>query len=170
MNPFTKFGDRLDYVLAPGGGFNASVDGWQLSGGAKVVKSDKGSSLQLPQGAKAISPSICIDLNYPTFRFYNKVVKSATLALGSADDADIRVEVVHLAVRNPMWEEVKTFDGKQGTSAGSGWRLSDPVQLKPDLGGARAGARQVALRFTADYAKRGDSFLVDDVYIDPMRR
>ena len=68
VNPFTQFGDNLDYVLAPDGNFNDSVAGWQLAGGAKIVATDKGRSLQLPKGATAISPSMCLDLNFPTFR------------------------------------------------------------------------------------------------------
>ena len=78
VHPFTQFGDYLDYVLAPDGKFDGSVTGWQLAGGAKVIATDKGKSLQLPKGASAISPSMCLDLNFPTFRMYHKVVKPKT--------------------------------------------------------------------------------------------
>ena len=81
-HPFTQFGDNLDYVLAPGGKFDGSVSGWQLAGGAKVIATDKGRSLQLPKGASAISPSMCLDLNFPTFRMYHKVVKPKTGLVG----------------------------------------------------------------------------------------
>jgi hypothetical protein len=174
-NPFTKFGDYLDYVLAPDGSFEGDVAGWQLAGGAKVVESDKGRSLQLPKGASAISPSMCLDLNFPHFRMYHRVVKPRTLngvlslVSGDADDAEIKVDVIYHEVSNPRWTELKKFDGKQGLLAGS-WRLSEKIDLKPDLGGSEPGARQAALRFTAVDAERNESFLLDDVYVDPMRR
>ena len=181
-HPFTKFGDRADYVLAPGGKFDGSMTGWQLAGGAKVISTDKGKSLQLPKGASAISPSMCLDLNYPTFRMYHKVVKPKPglvggllggvlgLVLGTPEDADVRVEVVYPHVVTPMWTEMTRFDGREGLSAGNGWRLFDPIDLKPELGGAAPGARQAALRFTVLDAASKESVLLDDVYIDPMRR
>jgi hypothetical protein len=177
-HPFTRFGDNLDYVLAPGGKFDGNFSGWQLAGGAKVISTDKGRSLQLPRGASAISPSMCLDLNYPTFRMYHKVVKPKTgllgsilgLVLGSPEDADIRVEVVYPALVAPLWTEMTRFDGREGVSAGNGWRLFDPIDLKPELGGALPGARQAALRFTVLDAASKESVLLDDVYVDPMRR
>jgi hypothetical protein len=173
VNPFTQFGDNLDYVLAPDGNFDNSVAGWQLAGGAKIVETDKGRSLQLPKDATAISPSMCLDLHFPTFRMYHKVVKpsrTGLLALGKADEAELEVEVVYHEIANPVWTEMADFDGKQGLSAGNGWRLSDHINLKPELGGSEAGARQAALRFTADDVEKGESILLDDVYVDPMRR
>ncbi len=177
-NPFTQFGDYLDYVLGPDGKFSDGGAGWQLAGGAKVIQSDKGQSLQLPKGASAISPSMCLDLNFPHFRMYHKVVKPKYgllgnvigLVLGDADDAEIKVDVVYHEIAHPVWTEMKKFDGKQGVSAGSGWRLSDKIDLKPELGGSEPGARQAALRFTVVDADRNESFLLDDVYVDPMRR
>jgi hypothetical protein len=177
-HPFTRFGDYLDYVLAPSGNFDGSLYGWQLAGGAKVIATDKGRSLQLPEGASAISPSMCLDLNYPTFRMYHKVVKPKTgllgsllgLVLGTPQAADIRVEVVYPEVAIPQWTEMTRFDGREGVSAGNGWRLFDPIDLKPELGGAEAGARQAALRFTVLDAAYRESVLLDDVYVDPMRR
>ena len=48
--------------------------------------------------------------------------------------------------------------------------LSDSINLKPELGGKTPGARQAALRFTIENAEKGESVLLDDVYVDPMRR
>ena len=181
-HPFTKFRDNADYVLAPDGKFEGSLSGWQLAGGAKVIATDKGKSLQLPKGASAISPSMCLDLNFPTFRMYHKVVKPKPgliggllggvvgLVLGTPEAADVRVEVVYPEVVRPMWTEMTHFDGREGVSAGNGWRLFDPIDLKPELGGKLPGARQAALRFTVLDAASKESVLLDDVYVDPMRR
>ena len=172
VNPFTHLGDNLDYVLAPDGSFEGDVAGWQLRGGAKIVTTDKGRSLALPKDATAISPSMCVDLHFPTFRMYHKVVKerNGVLSLGDADNAEILVEVVYHEIDNPVWSEMKEYDGDQGQSAGQGWRLSDHIPLQPELGGSEPGARQAALRFTADNARDREIILLDDVYVDPMRR
>jgi hypothetical protein len=181
-HPFTRFGDYFDYVLAPGGKFDGSTSGWQFANGAKVIATDKGRSLQLPKGASAISPSMCLDLNTPTFRMYHKVVKPKSglvggllggvlgLVLGSPEDADIRVEVVYPGVVAPAWTQMTRFDGREGVSAGNGWRLFDPIDLKPELGGALPGARMAALRFTVLDAASKESVLLDDIYVDPKRR
>ena len=157
---------RRDYVLAPGGAFEGAVtDGWQLRNGAKLASGGRNSlgALSLPPGASAVTPAMCIDLTYPHMRFYFRV-------MGSAAAAKLGVEVVYPDVRTPMFEEIKQFDGKLGTSAASGWRLSDDVDLKPDLGGQTNVTRRVALRFTSLGNMRGGDARIDDVYIDPRRR
>ena len=70
--PFLPFGDTNWYAL-PGGetydNFNAT--GWTLSGGANIVSTKlydgtKGYVLDMPKGAKAVSPTFCVSSNYPT--------------------------------------------------------------------------------------------------------
>ena len=166
-NPFTRFGDNLDYVLAPDGNFDGTVTGWQVAGGAQIVETDKGRSLQLPKGSSAISPSMCLDLNFPTFRMYDKVVKPKTgllggvlgLVLGTPKSARLKVEVVYHEISRPVWTEMGHIDGDKGPAAGNGWRLSESIDLKPELGGPQPGARQAALRFTVVEAAKGESFL-----------
>ena len=122
--PFSKLGDKRYYVQAPQGSFETTLDGWQLFNGARVSgysgrsqvheKTDS-KALSLPPGASVISPAMCIDLDYPFFRFL-------TRAVGRADDAELKVEVIYPEARNPGFEEMTKFDGAQGTAAGSGWR------------------------------------------------
>jgi hypothetical protein len=169
-NPFTQFGDNLDYVLAPDGNFDGNVTGWQVAGGAQIVDTDKGRSLQIPEDGVAISPSMCVDLHFPTFRMYHRTVKSGTLAAGKSDKSEIKVEVIYLDKADKKWKEMKKFHGKDGDAAPSGWMVSDSIDLKPELGGKAPGARQAALRFTIEHAEKGESVLLDDVYVDPMRR
>jgi hypothetical protein len=171
-NPFTQFGDYADYVLAPDGNFDASVAGWQFSGGAQVVETDKGRSLKMPEKAVAISPSMCLDLHFPHFRMYHKTVKdlNGEMVLGKLDKSEIKVEVVYLNVDEPKWKEIEKFRGKDGFSATSDYKLSKLIELKPDRGGKLPGARQAALRFTVIDAERGESVLLDDIYVDPKRR
>jgi hypothetical protein len=140
--------------------------GWQLRGGARfATDAARGAGLALPAGASAISPGMCVDLDYPHLRFAHKVVGR------NASGVEIRMEVTYPQLRNPVWTEVKQFDGFQGNSAGSGWRITPDVDLKPDFGGQVPGARYVALRFTAvRKSSTAAEFRVDDVFVDPRMR
>jgi hypothetical protein len=167
--PFTAFRDSRDYVLAPGGSFeDPSAPGWQLDGGASVVPEsdpfdvhgfDDSYSLSLPPGASATSPTMCVDLDFPTMRF---------VGMQQAEkDGELDIEVVYphaTKVEDRRWHRERSFKFKRK----DGWKVTDDVNLHPDRGGKDAGWRLVALRFTAD----GDqsSWLVDDVYVDPKRR
>ena len=79
--PFTPWGDRTPYNLAPGGSFEGGAGSWSLSGGAslvtgnepwKVAGSTHSRSLRLPPGATATSPVVCVGLEHPTLRFFAK--------------------------------------------------------------------------------------------------
>jgi hypothetical protein len=75
--PFARFGDFADYALAPRGDFESGAAGWLLTGGAKVVAGNEPayvgaapdrSSLALPFGSTATSPTLRIDGTYRTSR------------------------------------------------------------------------------------------------------
>jgi hypothetical protein len=79
--PFKPWGDTTGYNLAPGGSFEGGAGSWSLAGGAslvtgnepwKVAGSTHSRSLQLPPGATATSPVICVGLEHPTLRFFAK--------------------------------------------------------------------------------------------------
>jgi hypothetical protein len=72
--PFLSWGDSNWYSLVPGqttAAFKGS--GWVLSHGAKIVTTTRqdgttGSVLDLPSGAQAVSPTICVSSDDPTAR------------------------------------------------------------------------------------------------------
>lgn len=72
--PFAAFGDSNSYALLAGESIDSLAGtGWTLAGGAKVVKSTlldgtTGSVLDIPSGALAISPPLCVTAAYPTAR------------------------------------------------------------------------------------------------------
>ena len=86
--------------------------------------------------------------------------------MGKPDSSEFRIEVVYPDSKKREWEELSKFDGKQFQNAGSGWRLTSDMDMKPDLGGKTAGFRRVAFRFTA----LSGNWRVDDLYVDPRRR
>jgi len=167
-NPFGRFGDNRNYVLAPDGSFeDAVLEGWQLSGAKRVTEADAvkigandGSGmLAMPARSTAISPTMCVDLDYPTFRLLAKAVRLP-------DSSAFKIEIVYPDSAKPVWEELTKFDGKQFVYAGSGWLLTSDLDMKPDLGGKTAGFRRVAFRFTA----LSGNWRIDDLYVDPTRR
>ena len=132
-----SYGDSRSYALAPSGSFSGAVSGWQLRSGAKLAADTaRGTSLVLPPGASAISPGMCVDLDYPYFRFFNKFVAKDPAG------GKILVEVVYPQLANPHWTEVKDFDGKQsalaGRATGGSRRTSISSPTSPAASPARA--------------------------------
>jgi hypothetical protein len=94
--PFAPWGDSSSYELAPGGDFESSdfaSSPWTLTGGAQLVAGSEpyaatgtlgASSLSVPAGATALSPTTCVDAAYPTLRFF--VGGSGSVALSIVYD------------------------------------------------------------------------------------
>ena len=155
--PFAPWGDSSSYELAPGGDFESSdfaSSPWTLSGGAQLVSGSEpyaatgklgGSSLSLPAGASAESPSTCVDAAYPTIRFF--VGGSGTAA----------VSVVYGSLVIPTGVVV---------AAGS-WTPTPTMVTGSSLAGLLSGGTaQVSLELTG----LTGSPQVDDVFIDPWTR
>ena len=153
------FGDWRSYFVAPGGDFESRARGWTLTGGAAASPGSgplrpgaAANSLRLPAGATATSPAFCVDLNYPTFRFFS-----------TKGNAPLSVDVIYPALgsKKPRATTVK--------GGAAGWTLAKDVDLRPAVVTKDAGWRLVQLRFLAGAGARGD-WLVDDVLIDPKMR
>ena len=94
---------------------------------------------------------MCLDLNFPTFRMYHKVVKPKTGLLGGLLGGVVSLVLgIARGRRHPrrgrlprgrqadVDRDDATSTVDEGLSAGNGWRLFDPIDLKPELGGAAA--------------------------------
>lgn len=151
--PLTPFGDTNNYFLAPAGDFTTS-DGWTLGAGATHVftaqaDGSTGGVLDMPSGATAVSPVICITSDYPTARLRVRNL------VGS--------EGVSFAIsylRGGAWsapKETGQFHGDKNV-----WGLSKPMNLQPSK---TTGWQQIRLTFIAK--GKNSRFQVDDVWIDP---
>ena len=150
--PFAPWLDYSSYELAPGGTF--ADNSWSLNGGASLVPggepwgvtgSVSASSLSLPAGSSAQSPTTCDDLAYPTVRYF--IGGTGTVA----------VSIVDGGVAIPAGVAV----------AGGAWAPSLPaVTLSAVTGLLSGGTSQVSIRFTSIL---GDP-KISDVFIDPCRR
>jgi hypothetical protein len=164
--PLAAFKDTRSYFLAPGGSFeDAAAPGWILEGGATVAAGNEpfgihgggSSALSLPAGSSATSPVFCIDLNYPTFRFLAVQEQAAA-------DAGLEVDVIYpeKATKN-VRKAAKYKPLKE-------WKLSKDVKLEPQSTGKEAGWRKVALRFRVPATKKGGTWKVDSILVDPRCR
>ena len=159
---FAPWGDSAFYSLVGGGAFEAGAPGWNLSGGARVVRDgDDGvpsdgvsdaQSLELGRGASALSPEICIGTDSAAYRFFANAVTG-----GGA--TNLRVEVLFAGL------VVKTDDlrAPAGASVPTPKLAFVPPALDRLL--ARAGtASTVRIRVSSIGAA---TVRVDDVNMDP---
>jgi hypothetical protein len=153
--PFAAWGDANWYTLAPGQSVNSfNGAGWTLSGGAKIASTtladgSKGSVLDLPPGAKAVSPPMCVSAAYPTAR--TKVRDP----LGAPS--------IHLYVaytNTPSWENPTLVGTIPGTTE---WSNSPPLKLHP---GNLYGWQQEVFTLTGG-AKGSTDAQVYNFYVDP---
>jgi hypothetical protein len=153
--PFAQLGDFNYYTLAPGGQFNSAEEGWQLSGGARIVEAARpdesdGGVLELPAGAEAVSPPMCVTLLYPTARMYVRRLEGG---------GTVKVSVFYPNLKKPR--SVANLKSKPGQ-----WELSAPFEVRPQLGGESEETREV--QFTLSSRGEGEAtYDVYGLYVDP---
>ena len=156
--PFAGLKDPRLYTLAPGGTFDDPTgDGWQLSGGARIVQTTQPDGtvagvLDLPSKATAVSPAMCITSDYPTARLW---VRNLVGSEGV---------FFHVSYNtNGTWTSPKNtgqFHGNQ-----TAWTLSSPMNVQPSN---TVGWQQV--RFTFIAGGNTSRFQVNDFWVDPRMR
>jgi hypothetical protein len=153
--PFAAYGDAEQYALVPGqafDGFNAT--GWTLSGGASIktttlADGTVGPVLDLPTGAIAVSPPMCVQSNYPNAR---TMIQDVT---GS--------QAVELSVQYAGSTSANGTGQFSGT--GSGWSASNPVKTNP---GSQSGWQLVV--FTLWRTGKTGEDQVYNFYVDPRMK
>ena len=166
--PFLALNDHRSYALAPNGSFESGLDGWIVSDGVRVrahqnsLRPDPGNfALFMPPASAAVSPPICATPDYPAARLYGQTIVPGRSA------ASLRVQVVYPPAeeggepkakpagtlrRERTWDETRKF----GLS---------PGQIAKAAG--EDGTTMIRLRFTT---RKGASWLLDDVFVDPRAR
>jgi hypothetical protein len=156
---FLSVKDRNWYTLAPGqspDGFNGA--GWTLTNGAEIVTSQlqggqNGSVLNLPSGAVAVSPPICVTSDYPTAR---------TMVRNVAGGDGVQFYVSYQGTRT--WDQPQNTGQLHGQQ--NGWSASSPVNVAPDH--HTVGWQIVRFAFVAG-GKTSD-FQLYDFYVDPRMK
>jgi hypothetical protein len=165
---FKAWGDGAQYAYVPNGGFENGSGGWALSGGAKVVPGnesffihgdDERYSLYLPSGSSATSPPMCISLFSSKMRFF--------AANAGSPSSRLRVQVIYNGGTSGLLSLVTKLLGLSDfgyVQAGPAWQPSPAIGMLS--GTLPLLTRSVQFRFTP--ADRNGSWLVDDVYLDPL--
>jgi len=165
---FAPWKDYAAYAYAPNGGFESGSNGWSLAGGAKVVAGNstffthgKGErySLSLPAGSSATSPPMCISLFSSKMRFF--------AANAGSSSSRLRVQIIYGGGVSGLLSLVTKTLGLSDVgyvTAGDAWQPSAPIGM---LSGTLPLLTQyVQFRFLP--ADRTGSWLMDDVYLDPL--
>jgi hypothetical protein len=160
---FSPWVDYANYFHAPNGGFENGDTDWTLDDGAAVVSGNNSynlsgpgsSSLRLPSGSDAVSPSVCVGLGEPTLRF---VVKKTSGSLLSTLRVDVLIED-HLGLIQVLPIGL--------TGGGSSWQPSPPMFVVANLLPLISGDQTpVAFRFVP----QGGTWQIDDMYVDPVHK
>jgi hypothetical protein len=160
--PFSRWGDRRAYELAPGGSFEDGAPGWQLRGASivpgnesfQVRGSSDSRSLRLDGGETATSPEICVGLEHPTIRLFarnNRLLLSAlSVEVIVTTSLGLKLAVpIGVVLPRGSWKPTPGF-----LVVGN---------LLPLLPGHHT---PVTFRFRA---VGGGSWWIDDFYVDPRR-
>ncbi len=161
--PFLAWQDTNSYTLVSGqtaGNFNGA--GWVLSGGATIVTTTlsdgtTGSVLDLPAGSKAVSPTICVESNYPDARM---MVSNLSGSNGGKMDFAVSYAGTSSAITPQQTGTFKTT-GNQGVSGG--WLLSAPSDMQP---GSAPGWQPMQITLTPSGPKKSE-FQIYNLYVDP---
>jgi hypothetical protein len=162
---FAAFGDNADYSLAPAGAFESGATGWSLSGSsvvsgnepAKVHGSADARSLAIKATGTAVSPSFCVGIQHPSFRFFARRTSGTWGVLN-----------VKLRYKGADGSTNVTTVGS--VSAGDTvWHPTAPLALSTVLG-LWNGDQSASVQIVLDPEDYGGDWVVDDVYIDPYSR
>ena len=116
-----------------------------------LANGSSGAVLDLPSGAQAVSPTICMTNEYPFARFMESQVKGS---------AGVEFSVAYW--KGSSWS---SRYGAQVRGAGSNWTLSDQVAMQPSSNGGW----QLAQIILTGGGKSND-FQVYNLYVDPYVR
>jgi hypothetical protein len=164
--PFKIFNDSNDYSLVPNGGFESGAGGWSLPGARVTTGNESWSvraagdskSLAIDATGTAVSPTVCIDIKRPTYRFF------ARRTSGSWGVLNLRVR----------WQDSsghtnETTIAALDSSFGTAWRVS-PVYNIASLLGLWNADQDASVQLVFDPENSGGSWAIDDVYVDPYGR
>lgn len=154
--PFAQFGDYRLYTFGTNGGLENGSTGWSVSGGRVVGDNESffvhsaadDSSLELPAGAVALTPRLCMGTTSTVVRFFVR----------SPDAGAVRVQVV---LRNLLGSVIGILDVAR-VQAGPSWQPGPAILNLDSLLGV-VGVSSIQLKFTT----LSGTVRVDDIYVDP---
>jgi hypothetical protein len=160
--PFLEFDDANWYTLVEDSRFDEGPGRWELKNGAAVVDGTRpdgssGGVLDLPSGAYAVSPPVCVTLQYPTARAWVQAIEGG---------GGVTVGVYYAGAKSGS-AAGKTV-GQLSAKQGDGWQLSEPFDVRPEMTGKQEGVREV--RFIYANTTKSSDFQLSGLYVDPRMR
>jgi hypothetical protein len=161
-NPFAKFGDTAAYAPLAGGSFESGAPGWSLSGSTVVSGNESynvagGShSLQIQPTGVAVSPTFCVNIAQPSFRFFLRQTSGSWAVLN-----------VVLRWTDSSGTSHDTTVGSLQT--GTSWQASPVLQLGTTLP-LTTSASTISAKLVFKPEPYGGAWAIDDVYVDPYRK
>ena len=160
--PFTPWLDPSQYVLLSDGGFENGASGWTLSGAGVVAGNEsyyvhgagESTSLSIPSGASATSPTMCVGLSEPTLRLFTR---SSAPSLLSKLKVEVQFEDALGVVRT-------ITIGVAPALGSTSWNPGLPMVIGANLLPLLDDKTPVRFRFTAQGSADWE---IDDVYVDP---
>jgi len=163
-HPFASWNDVGFYTLVSGGDAEGALSGWTLNGARvvegnepfKVGRSTDHRSIALTGGTSVTTAPICIDSTYPWFRFFARNT--------SGHNANLKVDVLYTDTKG----RVRDAGTGDYSTAGGAWVPTGSIGMNIVWQALPTGSSlPVTFRFSATGS---DSWLVDDVYVDPYAR
>jgi hypothetical protein len=161
---FAAFGDTAAYSLVPGGSFESGTTPWSLTGASvvagneswKVTGKTDAKSLTINSTGRAVSGSVCVGSEHPTFRFFARRLN------GSWGVLDVKLR----------WTDTGgTHETVVGSVSGAdlAWHASQSFNLATVLG-IWNDTQSVQTQFVFQPEAGGGAWAIDDVYVDPFSR
>jgi hypothetical protein len=150
--PFSAYNDTNEYALVPGQAFDSfTATGWTLSRGATIqtatlADETTGSVLDLPSGAEAVSPPMCVQSDYKNAR---------TMIRDVSGSQAVKLDAQYAGTSSPI--PAGRFSG-----SATGWTASNPVNTNP---GSQSGWQLVV--FTLRGSRKAADEQVYNFYVDP---
>jgi hypothetical protein len=160
--PFAKFGDSAAYASLAGGSFESGAPGWSLSGSTVLSGNESynvagGShSLAIQPTGVAVSPTFCVNIAEPSFRFFLRQTSGSWAVLN-----------VVLRWTDSGGTSHDTTVGSLQT--GTSWQASPVLQLATTLP-LTTSASTISAKLVFKPEQYGGAWAIDDVYVDPHSR
>lgn len=158
---FSPWGDFALYALAPQGDL-AESDGWTLHKASVADGADPftgaGQSLEFVNGAEAVTPAMCVNLDNPTLRFFTRDV-------GGNGKSNLKVDMLY----EDLDGHVKHMTVAR-LKAGPEWQptLIMPIYMNMLAAASTTGLTAIALDFKAEGLQKGETMDLSGLYVDPF--
>jgi hypothetical protein len=155
FQPFLSWGDSNWYAMVPGEALdNFAGTGWTLTGGATIktttlADGTTGAVLDLPSGAKAVSPEMCVGNGMPLAR--------TLIRYGAGNSGNVSFTPFDLTTNKQM--------GTMGLRTTASWAVTPPVNVLP---GAVSGWHIMQFTYVAGGTK--SEFQIYDFGVDPRMK